>query len=177
MSKRSEEIRHRRKRVADFRNGLVDLLNICEPVENYLGNDRWQPKRGYEDDAQRRATELQRITHPAAVVVQETGGMVDFKPAGTWQTRPLNPVLVWSTLFDKPLVDASLIVNSCDLVIGALDAAAEDAEAGRATTRTGSGGIGPTLAAHKGLAWAGGIIGTIIATVLGTGIAHWLGWM
>ncbi len=159
---------------------------ISEPVENYLGVTRWAPRPGNEAETRGLATELERLTQPAAIVVQEYGATVELKPAGTMQYHEANPVLLWSTLFERPLLTADLIVGSCNRALGMLDAEIEDAEAHEGTaagriesTLDGPRGIWRALRGdvrrHQGVAWTGFAAG-ILATVIAAGIVHWLGW-
>lgn len=186
MSKKSEDYRRRQQRVQAFRDGLVGLLNLCEPVEDWLGNARWGPRPGNEAEAQRRVSDLERLTQPAAIAVQQVGATVDLKAAGTNVYRPANPVLLWSTLFDRPVIDANLIIGSCERAIGAFDAAAEDAEAHEATAAgriesrlDGPRGIWRAVRGareHRSVFWSGVAV-AVVGGLIVAGIAHWLGWV
>lgn len=189
MAKQSVTLRRRLEQLTTFRDGLLAVLDLCEPVDEHFGTQVWQPKRGYEAEADRRVMQLERLTQSAARTVQDMGVLVDFKPAGTMQTYTINPVLAWSALFDRPAIEARLILSSCERAIGALEAELEEVElrestaAGRLeSTLDGPRSIwsalvrGPGEArAHPRAAWTGALIG-IGTAVLAGGILYWLGW-
>lgn len=189
MAKQSKVLRRQLARLATFRDGLVDILGLCEPVDEHFGTQVWQPKRGYDAEVTRRVAQLEHLTQAAAKTVQDVGVLVEFKPAGTMQTHAINPVLAWSTLFDRPVIEARLIVGSCERAIGAIEAEIEDAEmrestaAGRLESKLDgprsiwsalSGGPGEARA-HPRAAWTGAVLG-MVAAVMAGGILHWLGW-
>lgn len=189
VGKKSDQIRARLRRVEAFHDGLVELLGECEPVDRHLGQLVWQPKAGRDEAANRLAVELERRTQPAAEVVQECGATVELRAAGTWQTREANPVLLWRTLFDRPVLPADLIIGQCNRAIGMLRAQIEDAEAHEATAAgriesrlDGPRGIWRALRGarhdvreHQSVAWRG-FAGGIVAAVIAAGIVYRLGW-
>jgi hypothetical protein len=62
---------------------------------------------------------LSALTAPAAAALEVAGVFVEYKPSGTWQTKPMNPVLVWPTILtDSPMIDVNLILHSCNVALG-----------------------------------------------------------
>lgn len=122
-------LRRRQQHIADFAESLARLLDVLEPGEGSFGGyPSWTPKRGYEQEAARRAAEVDRLSGSAALALTSIGVVIDWKPRGTMQTRPVNPAGAWRTILDQdPMFPPDMILGVCNQAIGALDAVAADA--------------------------------------------------
>lgn len=123
-----------RRRAADinaFANALHELLQLFESNEwtTEGGHPLLRPRSGSEADAARAAGEVDLLAGAAALGIAEGAGLVAWKPPGTWQTQPVNPVSAWRTIFeDYPMFGPDVISSSCAQAIGVLEARAVDAE-------------------------------------------------
>jgi hypothetical protein len=124
----SKVLRRRQQDIAAFAAALTRLLQVCESHESLGGFPSWTAQQGQEQEASRRAAELDRVAGRAA---QAFGPdfFIQWKPRGTWQTQPVNPAMGWRTIFDHdPNFGVDVIFAVCNQAIGALDARATEAE-------------------------------------------------
>jgi hypothetical protein len=121
---RSEDIEEHRQAIVEFGQHLQELLANMEPVaaDSFLTRfPKWVPKAGSEMRVAELSGQLSSLTGPAAAAVEAAGVSVDYKPSGTWQTVPMNPVMAWSTILtDNPMIDVNLILHSCNMALGRL---------------------------------------------------------
>ena len=96
---RADEYQRAAKSLRDF---LLAFDQLMLDFEWTLGDgifSRWKPKHGRRLHAERLASELARLARPAAEAFDASGVWIDYTPPGTWQTKPVNPALTWSTSF------------------------------------------------------------------------------
>jgi hypothetical protein len=120
---RSEEVEHHRQAIVEFGQLLDELLGMCEPQEASALSSfpRWVPRRGRQKRASELHAKLNVLTGPAADAVAAVGVMIAYKPSGTMQQYPMNPVAAWPTLFtDNPRISPELILSSCNQALGRL---------------------------------------------------------
>lgn len=183
-------LRKRRDAVVAFLNKFHDVLAICEPVNSWPDTmPTWRPRAGREAEVAKLAGELELMCGPAAQAVESVGMLAAYKPRGTFQTRPMNPVLVWSTLMSDPVITADLIDALCRRAIGVLDHEADErAEdeksiSGRVVRAVSmprriwqaATGAPADAAAHKS-AFVSGIVVTVLTGLLVAFLAHYFGW-
>jgi len=110
----------------NFLDAFNAMLREFEPVND--GFDRystWVPRPGREAQATAgRATAAAR-SGPAARAFDTAGVSISYKPAGTMQQYPVNPALVWSSLFDDPMLDPSVLQQVALQALGLLEDLAE----------------------------------------------------
>jgi hypothetical protein len=121
---RSEDIEEQRQALLEFGERLEELLGNMEPVavDSLLTRfPKWVPKPGYESRVAELSGKVSSLTAPAAAALETAGVFVDYKPSGTWQTVPMNPVSAWPTIMtDSPMIDVNLIYHSCNVALGRL---------------------------------------------------------
>lgn len=118
---RADEYQRAAKNLRDFLLAFDQLMQDLEPVSNGIMGTRWRPKPDRESHANRLAGELTRLTGPAAEAFDACGVYMDYKPSGTWQTRPINPALVWSTILDDPMLEPYQIATVGREALGLLE--------------------------------------------------------
>jgi hypothetical protein len=119
---RADEYQRAAKNLRDFLLAFDQLILDLEPTSGYGRFPRWEPKPDRRTHADRLASELARLAGPAAEAFDASGVYIDYKPPGTWQTRPVNPALIWSTIFDEtPMFDPSLMAIVGRQALGLLE--------------------------------------------------------
>jgi hypothetical protein len=181
----------RRDAVVKFLTEFDALLALCEPRQDYYGGSMspWRPKPGRENEVMSGGASIDRLTGPAARALQSVGAVFQFKPAGTMQTQPANPVLLWSTLFaESPMVSAELVYRLCNQAIGLLE---EDIDEAVRHESSFEGKVERVVGTpwrlvraafgRSGYAPATDAIGTVVVTVVGglivAYVAHLLHWV
>lgn len=182
----------RRQKVEDFLRAFDAMLANCEANDTWLDDlPSFRPKPGREQTVARQASELQATTVVAAEIVQNLGIIYRYKPRGTMQTVPLNPVYAWKTIFDRdPMVNAEHVYDACNQAIGLLGHRAEEAyehersvtgrvervsAAPRRVWRAVRGASDAT--SQQKTAFVSGIVVTAVGGALGTYLAHVLHWL
>lgn len=181
----------------DFLEGFNEMLAEFEPVMSGALSSfpAWRARAGHEAQADALRAKAAVLAGPAAHAFDAAGVWIDYKPPGTWQQRPVNPALVWSTMFsDTPMLDPSL-VNQIGLQALGLLENARDEQAEREKGFVGAIAwfltLGPRIRAAAGLPprSAPGIVvtsvvvliqGVLVAAVGGAlvfPLAGWLGWL
>jgi len=121
---RSEDIEEHRQAIMGFGQHLTELLESMKSVtaDSFLTSfPKWVPLPGSETRVAEMCAKLSGLTAPAAEAVEVAGVCVDYKPPGTWQTVPMNPISVWPTILtDSPMIEVNLIFHSCNVALGRL---------------------------------------------------------
>jgi hypothetical protein len=121
---RSEDIEEHHQAIVEFGEQLQELLGNMEPVaaDSLITRfPKWVPKAGRETRVAELSGKVSLLTGPAAGAVEAAGVFVDYKPSGTWQTVPMNPITAWPTILtDSPMIDVDLILHSCNVALGRL---------------------------------------------------------
>ena len=119
---RADAYQRAAKSLRDFLMAFEQLMPELEPAVGLGKYHRWRPKPNRQSEAERILNELTRLAGPAAVAFDLSGVSIDYKPPGTMQTRPVNPALAWSTIFDEmPVLDPSLMVIVGRQALGLLE--------------------------------------------------------
>jgi hypothetical protein len=177
---RPATLRRRQQQIAEFAAGLVRLLDVVAPDGgSFSGYPSWAPQQGYAQEAGRRAAEVDRFAGGAALALSSVGAIIEWKPRGTMQTRPINPASAWRTILDgDPMFPPDMILSVCNQAIGALDAVATEAEEREASLGRKLARVLPGSRGRKGDGH--GILVAIVVTVAGglivTYLAFRLGW-
>lgn len=189
----STALRRRQSAVAEFLMKFHELLRLCEREPSWGGSmPRWVlASTSNEARVSSLVSDLNLLTGAAAKAVAGVGIEARYKPRGTHpaNTVPVNPVLVWTTLFADPMTTAEIVIQSCQQAIGILESDAVDAEEREASfegkvERIAAKprnlwraviGAPREARAHKSAAWGGAFVALLIAVVAGA-ILHVLGW-
>jgi hypothetical protein len=122
---RADEYQRAAKNLGDFLVAFDQLMLDLEPVRasGLSRFPRWEPKPGRQSQVERHYSEVARLAGPAAVALDLSGaGTIDYKLPGTFQTRPMNPAMVWSTMFgETPMLDPSLMFTVGQQALGLLE--------------------------------------------------------
>jgi hypothetical protein len=181
---RSNDIEAHRRAILEFGGTFKELLENMKPVQadSFLTSfPKWIPLPGCEARVAELNGKLSGLTGPAAEAMSIAGVFVDYKPSGTWQTVPINPVTAWPTILtDDPMIDANLIVHSCNVALGNL---ATSATRARSAERSLAGFVGrfvsfprrvreaaglPPNSVGGQLAFGAGVLVQIFVAVVGT---------
>jgi hypothetical protein len=139
---RSHELERHRQAVELFTSHLASLLETMTPMEGrFLRSARtWVPKPECEQQAAELRMKLNQLTGPAAEALEVAHVRVDYKPRGTMQRFPMNPVTAWTTILtDDPMLDVSILFDCCHQAVGRLQ---EDVRQARAREESLAGLIG-----------------------------------
>lgn len=187
----SKTLRRRLHDVQEFDNALGHLLEVLEPVQEPLSFETtWRVRDGYQEEASRRAADIDRAAGRAAHALASVGSIVQWKPSGRppgyWQ--PVNAAAAWSTILDRsPMFDASVIHACNQQAIGVLDAQASEAEehedsfTGRVENLTGffrriSGDKSRGQPSQYGAVIFGAVVTGVVALVVAY-LTYKLGWV
>ena len=119
---RADAYQRAARNLRDFLLAFDKLIQDLEPTIGLGRFPRWEPKPGRESQAERTISELTRLAGAAAEAFDASGVGIDYKPPGTMQTRPVNPALIWSTIFDEmPMLDPSLMAIVGRQALGLLE--------------------------------------------------------
>lgn len=182
----------RRQLIEEFLASFDAMIRNCDPVDNWPDDTpSWRPKPGRDAIVNRQASELHVKTAVAAEIVERLGLTHRWKPRGTFQTMPVNPVLAWPSIFQRdPITSTEYIYSSCNQAIGLLTHGAEEAheheqsvtgriehaaDAPRRLWRAVRGA--PRATSEHKTAFASGILVTAIGGAIGTYLAHLLHWL
>lgn len=111
----------RKMAIEKFMPELRLLLSACEPRQAIMDSmPTWIPKYGQEHFVEAQHGIVDQLTRPAAMALESVGVGYRYKPAGTLQTQAANPVLVWSTLLNDPMIQVPTIFSLCNQGIGHL---------------------------------------------------------
>lgn len=106
---RADQYRRAADDLSAFLQAFDRLVGELQPV-GYGHFLSWQPKPGHEAQASRLTAEVASLAGAAAEAFVVSGQHIEYKPPGTMQTQPVNPALVWSTMFDTlPMLDPPLM--------------------------------------------------------------------
>ncbi|NDL60836.1 hypothetical protein [Phytoactinopolyspora mesophila] len=173
------------------------MLAELEPVASGVLSSfpAWRARRGREAKADALRAKAAALAGPAALAFDAAGVSIDYKPPGTWQQQPINPALVWSTMFgNTPMLDPSLVNQVGLQALGLLEHKGDE-QAEREKGFVGAIAwfltLGPRIRAAAGLPprSAPGLVvtsvvvlvqGILIAAVGGVlvfPLAGWLGWL
>ncbi|RKN48231.1 hypothetical protein [Micromonospora endolithica] len=165
--------------VANFRDAYQSVLSHMEPVREYMSNSimAFRPK---ETEKAKAATASQRTSQLAGRAKRaqlQSGISRTFVVPNVGM--PIDPITAWDhSLRDVEAMPPQQVVNTCDLIIGALEEKAERADA---TDRTLVGKLAAMAALparvrsivvedHPGLGKVGfatGVVAQIVVTVVG----------
>jgi hypothetical protein len=107
---RADEYQRAAKNLRDFLAVFERLIQVVEPVPGYGSFTRYWPTPDRRSESERLANDVATLAGPAAEAFDAVGIGIDYKPPGTWQTKSINPALVWSTIFDEmPMLDPHLM--------------------------------------------------------------------
>jgi hypothetical protein len=181
----SKTYRQRQRDIADFAAALTRLLDVCEQHGSLASFPTWAPQPGHESEAAQLAATVDVAAGRAALAFG-SDFYIDWKPRGTWQTQPVSPASGWRTILDSdPHFDVQTILAVCNQAIGALDAAARQAEEheqslagklGWVTGRSRGGGSGSSSAGGPQgfvVAFAVALVAALVAAYL----AFRFGWV
>jgi len=125
----SKALRRHQADVGAFARSLASLCELLEQEPTFNGDGTWFPRTGEEARAAERAREVDRLSGRAAHGLHAAGSFVEWKPRGTWNTRPVNPATAWRTIIDSdPMFPPSVIFACCEQATGILEMKAEHAE-------------------------------------------------
>jgi hypothetical protein len=167
---RSDEAERHRQAIIVFAEHLQELLGKCKPEQTsgLSPYPRWVPKRGCDQRANELYLTLSALTGPAADAVESVGVMIGFKPSGTMNHYPMNPVAAWPTLFtDQPMINVEYLFGSCNQALGRLSAEAERA---RSVEGSLAGLIGRFVAFPRRVREAAGLPPEGLAGRVATGV-------
>lgn len=181
----------------DFLDSFNGLVAQLEPVESsgLSSFPTWQARPGREARVDALAAQTASLAGPAAYGFGAAGVWFDYKPPGTWQTKPVNPAVVWSTIFDQtPMLDPALVNQVALQALGILDHL-RDEQAERERGFIGAIAwfltLGPRIREAAGLpprsapgfvvtslvVVTQGIVIAAIGGALAIPLAKWAGWM
>jgi hypothetical protein len=143
---------------------------MCKPVPTHglSPYPRWVPKRTYDQRANELYLTLNALTGPAADTLKAVGVTIGFKPSGTINHYPMNPVAAWPTLFtDQPMINVEYLFGSCNQALGRL---ATEAERARSLERSLAGLIGRFVAFPRRVREAAGLPSEGLAGRVATGV-------
>jgi hypothetical protein len=105
----------------DFLVAFGDLANGME-IDPDSYPQRWRVKPGHESRIDSIVPRVAALSGPAAYAFDAAGVYVDYKPAGTRQTQPVNPAVPWSTILDgEPMVEPLLMYTTGQQALGLLE--------------------------------------------------------
>ncbi|MDZ5662350.1 hypothetical protein SFC79_11295 [Nocardioides sp. S-58] len=182
------------KNLDAFLTSLSNLIALMEPSDRWDG-PRWRLMRGAsEAEADRLWREVASLAGPAADAFNLSGMGIDYKPPGTWQTKPVNPALVWSSCFgESPIGEPALILMVGAQALGQLRHE-RDEQADRergfvgaiawfftlAPRIRGAAGLPPRTVRGVALSSVIVLLQTLLVTVVGGALVYplveWLGW-
>lgn len=111
-----------RRAFLDAFSELVAQLQAIHSSDTLSSFPRYMPRPGREIEADQLAGRVAMLAGPAAEAVDITGIHMMYKPPGTWQRAPVNPVLIWSTtLSDGAMLDPHLMTITCGQALGLLE--------------------------------------------------------
>src|SRR5680860_726327 len=111
---RADEYARAATNLRAFLNAFDEMLAELQPVPGSgFGSsyNTWQARPGREVQAGALRAKAAGLSGPAAYAFDIAGVFVDYKRAGTWNRRPINPATVWSTMFDDAMIEPSLLVQ------------------------------------------------------------------
>jgi hypothetical protein len=132
--RRSQHYGTLRDNVVEFKNALIELLNVMErqPVGISGAFYRWIPSAGHEDEYNRLRHTVGLQAGPAAEALAELGFSLQINepPAFRQPPRTVNPILSWSTALEPPnSMRMEDVLDYSDRAIGMLDGRARQASA------------------------------------------------
>ncbi|TYC05678.1 hypothetical protein FXF53_04490 [Micromonospora sp. WP24] len=177
--KRSEHYRRMAQDVARFRDAFQSVLTHMEPVREYMTGSlmAFRPKAAEKAEAAAASQKASQLAGRAKRAQMQSGISRTFVVPKV--EVPIDPITRWDhSLRDARVMPPQQVVNTCDLIIGALEEKAERAEA---IDRTFVGRLATTAALparvrsiveedHPGLGkvgFAAGVFGQIVVTVVG----------
>jgi hypothetical protein len=190
MGASSKTLRRRSRDIAEFSEALVRVLELTEPRYTASTFPTWRPRAGQEAELASRTAVADRLAGRAAFALASTGAVVDYKPPGTWQTTPVNPIGAWRTIFDAyAMFSPEMIFACCNQAIGLLDAHADDAEEHEHSLEGKLGhafgfwhrirGGSDLRGGRRGIRFPATVVGipsAVLATVIAGLITNWFGW-
>ncbi|CAB4572656.1 MAG: hypothetical protein F2534_12830 [Actinobacteria bacterium] len=173
-----EEAERRIKALLDFHAAVGEVLQETltgKSIEGF-GVSLGAPKPGRATEWTAAKAKADMLSMPAARAFDAAGVALDFKRAGTWHREPVNPALVWHQILEQDTwFPPSMLDQMTNRAIGRLQDLRDDPPA---HARRGVFIPFPTFRSlSKAGKWAATIVTGLIVTVLGAGIAHWLGWV
>jgi hypothetical protein len=168
---RTEEIEEHRQAIIGFGEHFQELLGNMESVaaDSFLTRfPKWVPKPGCETRVAKLHGKVSTLTGPAARALEVAGVFVDYKPSGTWQRVPMNPVTAWPTILtDSPMIDVNLILHSCNVALGRL---AVDSKRAHSVEHSLAGLVGRFVAFPRKVREAAGLPPDGVAGRVATGV-------
>lgn len=106
----------------DAFNALVSQLQPTHSSITLSSFPQYTPRPGRGVQVDQLAGRVAMLAGPAAEAVDITGIHMMYKPPGTWQREPVNPVLLWSTILtDEAMLDPQLMLVTCGQALGLLE--------------------------------------------------------
>ncbi|WP_296602233.1 hypothetical protein [Nocardioides sp.] len=121
---RAEQYARAANNLRAFLDTFNELLPELEPVGrgDLTSFQILAPRRGHEARADALCTKLALLTGAASYALEAAGIYMDYKPPGTWETTPINPVAVWSTMLDRtPMLNPTMLSQMCLQGVGLLE--------------------------------------------------------
>lgn len=194
-------------RADDYARAARNLRSFLEAFDELVGElepdagsplssfPAWRPKYGHDTRVGVLRAKVAGLTGAAAMAFNTAGAWLDYKPPGTWNRQPVNPAVVWATIFDdEPMLDPPLVTQIGLQALGLL----EHMRVEQAERESGFVGaiawfltLGPRVRQAAGLPprSAPGVVvtsvvvliqGVLIAALGGAlvyPLADWLGWL
>ncbi|MEV0153175.1 hypothetical protein AB0H57_05455 [Micromonospora sp. NPDC050686] len=177
--KRSERYKQMAQDVARFRDAYQSVLTHMEPVQEYMTGSlmAFRPKKTEKAEAAQASQEASQLAGRAKRAQVRSGISRTFVVPKIGV--PIDPITGWDhSLRDVRAMPPQQVVNTCDLIVGALEEKAERADA---TDRTLVGKLAAMAALparvrsivaedHPGLGKVGfatGVVAQIVVTVVG----------
>lgn len=134
------------------------------------------PKPGRQAEWAAARANADLLAMPAARAFQAAGTVLNYKPAGTWDTQPVNPALAWHEILEQDSwYPASMLDQMTNRAIGRLQDLRDDPPS---EARRGVFIPFPSWGSlSKAGRWVAGAVGAILIAVAAGGILFWLGWV
>jgi hypothetical protein len=177
--KRSEQYKQMAQDVARFRDAYQAIFTHFESVGGYQTSSlvRFRPKKGEEAEAAAASREVSQLAGRAKRAQQQSGFSRSFVAPGIG--IPLDPIAAWDhSLRDTNAMPPEQVINTCGMIIGALE---EKADRAAATDQTVVGRLAALAAlpvrvrsivaedhpTHPTLGKAGFAVGVVAQVVIG----------
>lgn len=107
-----------------FLDAFDELVGELQPVaaSPLSSFPSWRPKNGRETRVGALRAKVAGLTGGAAMAFNAAGAWLDYKPPGTSRRQPINPAVVWATIFDdEPMLDPGLVIQIGLQALGLLE--------------------------------------------------------
>ena len=121
---RADDYARAARNLRSFLEAFDELVGELEPVAGspLSSFPAWRPKYGHDTRVGVIRAKVAGLTGAAAMAFNTAGAWLDYKPPGTWTRQPVNPAVVWATIFDdEPMLDPPLVTQIGLQALGLLE--------------------------------------------------------